>query len=115
MKFKISTYVLKDHFSQGDLQFLGGVKPKQWLEIDLYNAEHLRLLKVQGVEVPFIDENGRFITLSDLSPRENFPIFFKVSDTEFTESALLSAYKLCLMSSKLDDMAKSLGYLLRQL
>ncbi|RCX07145.1 hypothetical protein [Marinomonas foliarum] len=109
MKYKISTPVLIDHFSESELQVLGGVKSKQWLEINLYNTDHLSLLEVRGVEVPFTDESGRFITLTDLSPRENLPIFFKVSDTEFTESALFSAYKLCLISSKLDDKAKSLG------
>lgn len=99
---------MKDHFLESELQFIGGVKPKQWLVIDLYNTDYLRLLKVQEVEVPFIDENDRFITLTNLSNRK-LPVFYKLSDTEFTESALLSAYKLCLMSSKLDDKAKSLG------
>lgn len=109
MIFKISTSVLKDHFSENELQFIGGVKSKQWLVIDPYNTNHQRLLKVQEEEVPFLDESGRFVTFTDLPILENTPNFFKVSDTEFTESALLSAYKLCLMSSKLDDKAKSLG------
>ncbi|AWY01133.1 hypothetical protein A8139_14975 [Marinomonas primoryensis] len=109
MIFKISTSVLKDHFAESELQFIGDVEPKQWLGIDLHNTEHLHLLKVQEVEVPFIDESGRFVTFTDLPILENSPIFFKVSDTEFTELALLSAYKLCLISSKLDDKAKSLG------
>ncbi|MBM6549792.1 hypothetical protein [Marinomonas ostreistagni] len=104
--YKISTSVLKDHFTQDTL---GDIERDKWLEIDVSNPDHQALLIAHDVEVPFIDEHGRFLTHSDLSSSTTPLTFFQVSSTVFTASALRAAFELSLITSRLDDEAKAQG------